>query len=207
MHSEDQEEHKSVKMEFIEDYSEIKSDPDPFRVKHEDTEKPTGSKLEAQPNKAKTGVCPIFSLDGAVFIACLELCSHDLSCPNDEKCCSNGCGHQCMAPYKEKPGVCPKINLEDDMLGVCAELCSQDGHCPDDEKCCSNGCGHQCMAPSIVKPGVCPRNVLGKGLCKELCVDDIECPNDEKCCSTKCGHECTPPFKVRPGLCLKPNVC
>ncbi|XP_016367540.1 WAP four-disulfide core domain protein 2-like [Sinocyclocheilus rhinocerous] len=97
---------------------------------------------EAQPKKAKPGVCPIFNLDGAVFIACLELCSHDGKCPNDEKCCSNGCGHQCMPPYKEKPGVCPKINLEDDMIGDCAEMCSQDGHCPDDEKCCSNGCGH-----------------------------------------------------------------
>uniref|UniRef100_A0A672M2W6 WAP domain-containing protein n=1 Tax=Sinocyclocheilus grahami TaxID=75366 RepID=A0A672M2W6_SINGR len=49
---------------------------------------------------AKPGVCPIFNLDGAVFIACLELCSHDGKCPNDEKCCSNGCGHQCMPPYK-----------------------------------------------------------------------------------------------------------
>ncbi len=42
MHSEDQEEHQSVKTEFIEDYSEIKSDPDPSRVKHEDTEEPIG---------------------------------------------------------------------------------------------------------------------------------------------------------------------
>ncbi|XP_073700358.1 uncharacterized protein [Garra rufa] len=40
MHSEDQEEHKSLKTEFIEDYGEIKSDPEPFRAKHEDTKEP-----------------------------------------------------------------------------------------------------------------------------------------------------------------------
>uniref|UniRef100_A0A8C2EHV9 WAP domain-containing protein n=1 Tax=Cyprinus carpio TaxID=7962 RepID=A0A8C2EHV9_CYPCA len=96
---------------------------------------------------AKPGVCPIFSLDGAVLKPCLKLCFLDRNCPDDEKCCSNGCGRQCMPPYKEKPGVCPKIYPEDDMLEDCAELCSQDGQCPDDEKCCSNGCGQRCMPP------------------------------------------------------------
>uniref|UniRef100_A0A673LIQ5 WAP domain-containing protein n=1 Tax=Sinocyclocheilus rhinocerous TaxID=307959 RepID=A0A673LIQ5_9TELE len=80
----------------------------------------------------KPGVCPNNNL----------LCSHDSECRNDDKCCSKGCGHQCMPPYKEKPGVCPSKNLG---LGACAEMCSQDGECPNDEKCCSNGCGHQCM--------------------------------------------------------------
>ncbi|CAM4659048.1 unnamed protein product [Leuciscus chuanchicus] len=32
------EEQKSVKMEFIEDYCENRSDPEPFKVKHEDTD-------------------------------------------------------------------------------------------------------------------------------------------------------------------------
>ncbi|CAM5097854.1 unnamed protein product [Natator depressus] len=26
---------------------------------------------------------------------CAELCASDGSCPEGEKCCSNGCGHQC----------------------------------------------------------------------------------------------------------------
>uniref|UniRef100_A0A8C1XHM9 WAP domain-containing protein n=1 Tax=Cyprinus carpio TaxID=7962 RepID=A0A8C1XHM9_CYPCA len=29
---------------------------------------------------------------------CVEKCSGDSNCPNNQKCCSNGCGHQCMAP-------------------------------------------------------------------------------------------------------------
>ncbi len=32
MHSDHQEEHESVKEELIEDYSEVKSDPEPFRL-------------------------------------------------------------------------------------------------------------------------------------------------------------------------------
>ncbi len=49
---------------------------------------------------AKPGVCPRNNVGVAVLKACVELCSHDSNCPNDEKCCSNGCGHQCMPPYK-----------------------------------------------------------------------------------------------------------
>ena len=43
----------------------------------------------------KSGTCP--SVEGMVGI-CVELCVGDDSCAGDEKCCSNGCGHTCMAP-------------------------------------------------------------------------------------------------------------
>ncbi len=49
---------------------------------------------------AKPGVCPRNNVGVAVFGMCADLCSHDIDCLNDEKCCSNGCGHLCMAPYK-----------------------------------------------------------------------------------------------------------
>uniref|UniRef100_A0A673H8S3 WAP domain-containing protein n=1 Tax=Sinocyclocheilus rhinocerous TaxID=307959 RepID=A0A673H8S3_9TELE len=39
----------------------------------------------------KPGVCPNNNLG---LGACAEMCSQDGECPNDEKCCSNGCGHQ-----------------------------------------------------------------------------------------------------------------
>ncbi len=120
----------------------------------------------------KPGVCPSNN-----FRYCFRSenhCFHDSNCPDDLKCCSDGCGRQCMTPNRgiyiiiislsscskslrdlvylscvrmaEKPGVCPINNLR---IGVCAELCSHDGDCPNDEKCCSNGCGHQCTALSI----------------------------------------------------------
>lgn len=44
----------------------------------------------------KPGVCPHRRFDN---IMCGEFCSNDSDCPNNEKCCFSGCGHQCMAPY------------------------------------------------------------------------------------------------------------
>ncbi|XP_026120026.1 WAP four-disulfide core domain protein 18-like [Carassius auratus] len=88
----------------------------------------------------KPGSCPKPTGVGL----CAEMCSGDGSCPNNQKCCSNGCGHQCMDPYQAvKPGSCPKPVG----AGLCVEKCSGDGSCPNNQKCCSNGCGHQCMAP------------------------------------------------------------
>ncbi len=52
---------------------------------------------------AKPGVCPNNNLEDAVSGVCAEMCSHDSDCPKNQKCCSNGCGHQCMPPYK---GIC-----------------------------------------------------------------------------------------------------
>ncbi|XP_016107689.1 WAP four-disulfide core domain protein 2-like isoform X2 [Sinocyclocheilus grahami] len=95
------------------------------------------------PEPEKPGVCPRNNVEEALLGVCAEMCSHDSDCPDDQKCCSNGCGHQCMPPYKEKHGSCPKIIGE----GLCVEMCSHDSDCPNNQKCCSNGCGHQCMAP------------------------------------------------------------
>uniref|UniRef100_A0A3P9CWV7 WAP domain-containing protein n=1 Tax=Maylandia zebra TaxID=106582 RepID=A0A3P9CWV7_9CICH len=137
---------------------------------------------------AKPGVCPRRRLHNR---RCTKSCSKDRDCPNNEKCCSNGCGHECMAPLSAKPGVCPRRRLD---FGHCAEICSNDRDCPNNEKCCSNGCGHECMAPVIAKPGVCPPRRLDFGHCAEICSNDRDCPNNEKCCSNGCGHECMAPF-------------
>ncbi|KAL1251787.1 hypothetical protein QQF64_019583 [Cirrhinus molitorella] len=105
--------------------------------------------MSAEP--IKPGVCPKNNLEDSMFGVCAELCSQDDDCPDNQKCCSNGCGHQCMVPYAGKPGSCPKILGE----GLCVEMCSQDDDCPTNKKCCSNGCGHECMAPYKGKPGMC----------------------------------------------------
>ncbi len=47
----------------------------------------------------KPGTCPK-KLGVAVSGVCADRCSHDSDCPNDEKCCSNRCGHKCMSPYE-----------------------------------------------------------------------------------------------------------
>ena len=42
----------------------------------------------------KPGACP----KPTGFGICVEACSGDGDCPDNEKCCSNGCGHVCMKP-------------------------------------------------------------------------------------------------------------
>uniref|UniRef100_A0A673JCJ1 WAP four-disulfide core domain 2 n=1 Tax=Sinocyclocheilus rhinocerous TaxID=307959 RepID=A0A673JCJ1_9TELE len=88
---------------------------------------------------AKPGVCPRRKFGAGM---CAEFCVNDSDCPNNEKCCSNGCGHECMAPYTAKPGVCPRRKFG---AGMCAEFCVNDSDCPNNEKCCSNG--YLCFHP------------------------------------------------------------
>uniref|UniRef100_A0A672M2Q5 WAP domain-containing protein n=1 Tax=Sinocyclocheilus grahami TaxID=75366 RepID=A0A672M2Q5_SINGR len=91
----------------------------------------------------KPGVCPNSKFGIGV---CADMCSQDGECPNDEKCCSNGCGHQCTAVSKVKPGVCPKRFPG---VGLCKGLCVNDIDCPKDQKCCSTKCGRECTPPFL----------------------------------------------------------
>ncbi|XP_039459966.1 WAP four-disulfide core domain protein 18-like [Oreochromis aureus] len=95
---------------------------------------------------AKPGVCPVRKY---IRADCTESCSKDSDCPDNEKCCSNGCGHECMPPVIVKPGLCPRRRLDDRR---CAVTCSYDTDCPNHEKCCFSGCGRQCMEPYPVWP-------------------------------------------------------
>ncbi|KAJ0036906.1 hypothetical protein NQD34_005583, partial [Periophthalmus magnuspinnatus] len=52
----------------------------------------------------KAGMCPRRTWGMGV---CAEYCTSDSECEGDMKCCSNGCGHECMKPYKVKRGRCP----------------------------------------------------------------------------------------------------
>lgn len=43
----------------------------------------------------KPGVCPSSEVNIGM---CAEFCATDSTCPGAQKCCSNGCGHQCLEP-------------------------------------------------------------------------------------------------------------
>ncbi|CAG2200677.1 unnamed protein product [Mytilus edulis] len=112
----------------------------------------------------KPGFCPPVPKDSVGV--CVEYCSSDDTCPGEQKCCSNGCGHFCsvptggVIPRPVKPGFCPPVPK--DSVGVCVDECSSDDTCPGEQKCCSNCCGHFCSVPTggviprPVKPGFCP---------------------------------------------------
>ncbi|XP_077070044.1 WAP four-disulfide core domain protein 2-like [Siphateles boraxobius] len=127
-------------------------------------------------------------------------CADDSYCANNEKCCSNGCGLQCMAPDTVKPGVCPNTNHEAAMCFMMGlALCADDSDCPNNEKCCSTACGgRQCMAPVTANQGVCPSTRYKAAMCALIrfvsCTDDSDCANNEKCCSNGCGLQCMAPI-------------
>uniref|UniRef100_A0A8C1K292 WAP domain-containing protein n=1 Tax=Cyprinus carpio TaxID=7962 RepID=A0A8C1K292_CYPCA len=50
---------------------------------------------------AKPGKCPPRS--SGTRSCTSSPCKNDSNCPNNEKCCSNGCGLYCTAPYT---GIC-----------------------------------------------------------------------------------------------------
>uniref|UniRef100_A0A8C7M4D7 WAP domain-containing protein n=1 Tax=Oncorhynchus mykiss TaxID=8022 RepID=A0A8C7M4D7_ONCMY len=144
---------------------------------------------------AKPGVCPRRRWGTGI---CAELCSNDSDCPNDEKCCHNGCGHNCIAPntvpIPPKAGQCPLLlNVVPSHKG-----CVRDEDCPKDDKCCVFHSDALCVPPDFTKPGVCPRRRWGWGVgtCAELCSNDSDCPNNEKCCHNGCGHNCIAPYTV-----------
>ena len=93
-------------------------------------------------------VCP--QVDSDSLGICPELCSSDEDCENGTLCCSNGCGHSCMAavqvPFYDIPEQCP---VDDSLLDICAisfdsDSCRSDEDCDDDELCCRSGCGRVC---------------------------------------------------------------
>ncbi|KAI3357306.1 hypothetical protein L3Q82_015763 [Scortum barcoo] len=91
-------------------------------------------------DSAKPGVCPRRRWGSGM---CAEYCSNDSDCPNNEKCCHNGCGHECIAPYTVKRGRCALPQG----TPMCAEYCYHDGQCPGEQKCCKTTCGHACSEP------------------------------------------------------------
>ena len=42
----------------------------------------------------REGECPAIAEN--VVGTCVEECKYDVECPEEQKCCSNGCGHVCM---------------------------------------------------------------------------------------------------------------
>uniref|UniRef100_A0A8C1Y952 WAP domain-containing protein n=1 Tax=Cyprinus carpio TaxID=7962 RepID=A0A8C1Y952_CYPCA len=88
----------------------------------------------------KPGRCPPQSSGSKL---CTSSCKNDSNCPKNEKCCRNGCGSYCTAPYRVKPGQCPIP----EMIPMSAESCFHDGQCPATQKCCPTTSGRTCSEP------------------------------------------------------------
>ncbi|XP_078468569.1 WAP four-disulfide core domain protein 8-like [Lampetra planeri] len=157
----------------------------------------------------KLGSCPTPPPDAVG--TCDEACKDDESCPGEQKCCSNGCGHGCVEPLAlhpvdplpDKPGECRYVNTALVRCSIKAAIdeCKQDWQCPGKQKCCNVGCKLKCSKPVKNKHGFCPyvdTRLIKCAFRPDLnkCQQDWQCPGKEKCCSSGCAMICTQPVKA-----------
>uniref|UniRef100_A0A6I8PHS6 WAP four-disulfide core domain 8 n=1 Tax=Ornithorhynchus anatinus TaxID=9258 RepID=A0A6I8PHS6_ORNAN len=160
----------------------------------------------------RPGICPI--PQRTFPKRCVELCRGDNSCPPGYKCCSNGCGRECMVAVRvgiQRSGSCPASPPGTKGSADCVRSCRRDTTCPQGQKCCSFGCSQVCTTPVkgvTQRPGTCPQlSPRTKGACDRRCRTDDSCPQGQKCCTNGCDYYCMDPVKttiLRPGTC--PNL-
>ncbi|XP_063969519.1 kielin/chordin-like protein [Lytechinus pictus] len=137
----------------------------------------------------KAGHCP--SVTGMNCSTIFE-CSTDQGCGSNLKCCSNGCGLECVEPIIfVKYGQCPRASYEESQCGGMSgdDRCIHDEDCYSDQKCCSDGCQNICIQPwKYAKPGECP-TVSEQDDDSIDCSVDMDCPDEMKCCQDSTTHQ------------------
>lgn len=165
----------------------------------------------------RPGTCPAVSVS-RMQNDCTSDCSSDDQCPNNEKCCMEGCKKTCMAPQSEQVesdnmGFCP--DFPEVTLSDCTPECTDDASCGTNEKCCRYGCSMRCIeqiniTQPEVKPDSCPTGLPhpSDNECTVSCRIDNDCPNIQKCCLSGCSMTCRSPLaifddrpNIRPGYC------
>ena len=88
---------------------------------------------------------------------CSEECSSDDDCNNDQKCCSNGCGHTCMdpipIPFIAPPRKCPETKDNECDVPECTDSCENS------KLCCENGCNSLVCVDGILPLYPCTTTV------------------------------------------------
>lgn len=117
---------------------------------------PPGYEGESCEKEVKDGDCPAPSGSGI----CAEMCKTDSECPNEQKCCRNGCyAHQCMAPaattctyHSEQYPVGHRLQNDSCTTCVC-----KDPNSKDQWECVSISCPRlQCYRTKIIPNLCCP---------------------------------------------------
>ncbi|XP_074054332.1 whey acidic protein-like [Macrotis lagotis] len=152
----------------------------------------------AQNSIEKAGSCPDFHQVLPDITGCKKMCNNDTSCPQNLKCCQQGCNWLCINTTQETDGMCPlatssSSSLEEYQLNqLCNKNCNTDQDCDGRAKCCASFCGRTCVMPIKVKAGRCPETEICP--ISRPCLQDSHCKGEQKCCSTGCGQRCLEPF-------------
>lgn len=127
----------------------------------------------------KFGSCP----ESREVGICVELCSSDMDCSGNQKCCSNGCGHVCQNPVDLEPQ-----NPCDFGFPLSSVYC---GRGPTHQDCPK---GYSCKIDPVDTYAVCcPEDLcLEEGDSKTCYIDQcdvITCPNfpDARCDPNYCS--------------------
>uniref|UniRef100_A0A914DWI9 Uncharacterized protein n=1 Tax=Acrobeloides nanus TaxID=290746 RepID=A0A914DWI9_9BILA len=125
---------------------------------------------------------------------CIERCHADSDCRGQMKCCSNGCGHECVLPVNVAPIKSSLPILPISGTNFAPEISSNSlraGHPPNDPFA---GIEPQEL---IDKVGKCPsKGSLKDRKCTVECNRDSDCDGVAKCCDTGCGRACSAPEKA-----------
>uniref|UniRef100_A0A158R3Z3 WAP domain-containing protein n=1 Tax=Syphacia muris TaxID=451379 RepID=A0A158R3Z3_9BILA len=116
----------------------------------------------------KPGKCP-----EVVKSECRTSCIGDSDCTEEQKCCSTGCGRECMIPVHTASQSTSVPHISITVQPVLAENVTVDkiGFCP-------------------------PKNSIPNKNCDGECQNDDDCSGVEKCCNNGCGMVCSPPDKT-----------
>uniref|UniRef100_A0A915CTW8 Uncharacterized protein n=1 Tax=Ditylenchus dipsaci TaxID=166011 RepID=A0A915CTW8_9BILA len=143
------------------------------------------------------GQCPRPSGRGA----CVERCRLDTDCqqPN-QKCCSNGCGHECQSLVNVAP-IHSSLLIQPLPGQVVDQSSYLGGRNIAINPLLSRPVGQPLLTSSPVtsmaKPGKCPSHLLQKERsCVAECQRDADCPGVAKCCDNGCARVCAPPDKA-----------
>ncbi|KAI1726343.1 WAP-type (Whey acidic protein) 'four-disulfide core' domain-containing protein [Ditylenchus destructor] len=157
------------------------------------TARPNASGRNSSNSDSTIGECP--RLLGGL---CVNRCRIDSECESSQKCCYNGCGHECVQPVNVAP-IRGSLLIQP-LLGQTAAGRSES---PEVRRPVIQPA--LTPAPAISgtsflssgsKPGQCPSATsLKDKRCGVECNRDDDCKGVTKCCANGCGRICAPPEK------------
>ncbi|KAI6180854.1 hypothetical protein M3Y98_00765900 [Aphelenchoides besseyi] len=121
--------------------------------------------------------------------SCATQCRSDADCKSsitELKCCSNGCGFECVQPINYAP---IKSSLAIQPIGTTKLPINSGSVTRETSRQVSTVRSGQCPSPNLLKQ------------CITECANDSDCPGQLKCCQSACGSRICSPIE-RPTTCV-----
>ncbi|KAI6229091.1 hypothetical protein M3Y99_01149400 [Aphelenchoides fujianensis] len=123
--------------------------------------------------------------------SCASQCRSDGDCNGERKCCSNGCGWECVPPVNVVP---IKSSLAIQPIGG-AQFAQPRVPSTAASLPVNSGAVTRQPTNTVIRSGQCPSPTL-LHRCGADCSQDADCPGTLKCCQSSCGRVCSPPQRA-----------